>query len=203
LGVSNFVAALIRVSSDFQIPMGIVWLNAPLARAELSFAWRDATVQEIIEAIAKTQPGYKVQARNGVVHVFPDGAIPGPQDFLKLKVKAFEIRNDYIEIASFKLHTLVTPLETPYSMSIGATGDSKVDLSLKNSSVQDILDALAVASNRKIWIVAFSEDAGLTPSGFRRTISLWTDRTIPDADQPVWELMRWADPLPPGVAPEK
>ena len=203
LGVSNFAAALLRVSNDFQIPMGIVWVNTPQARAELPFAWKDATVQEIIEALAKSQAGYKVETRNGVVHVFPSGIIPAPQDFLKLNIEDFQVRNDFIEMASFKLHMLVTPLSGNRSISIGASGDSKVDLKLKNSSVEDILDALAISSNRKIWIVTFSEDVGLTPKGLRRTTSLWTDKAIPDAQQPVWELMRWGDPAPPAFAIKK
>jgi hypothetical protein len=203
LGICNFVAGLVRVSTDFQIPMGIVSVNTPQARAELPFAWKDTTVQEIVEALAKSQAGYQVKRRNGVVHVFPSEVIPGSQNFLKSKIENFEVRNDFIEMASFKLHTLVTPLSGSRSISIGASGDSKVDLKLKNSSVEDILDALAISSNRKIWLVTFSEDVGLTPKGLRRTASLWTDKAIPDAQQPVWELMRWGDPAPPALAIKK
>ena len=203
LGVSSFAAALLRVSRDFQIPMGIVWVNTPQARAELPFAWKDTTVQEIIEALAKSQAGYQVETRNGVVHVFPSGIIPVPQDFLKLNIEDFQVRNDFIEMASYKLHELVTPITGSRVISIGAAGDSKVDLKLKNSSVEDVLDALAVSSNRKIWIVTFSEDVGLTPKGLRRTTSLWTDKAIPDAQQPLWELMRWSDPMPPALAAKK
>jgi hypothetical protein len=105
LGVCTPVEGLIRVSSDFQIPIGIVWVNTPEATAESSFAWKDATVQEIIKTLAKAQPRYQFESRNGVVHVFPPGAIPRSQDFLKLKIESFEVRNDLIELASFKLHT--------------------------------------------------------------------------------------------------
>src|SRR5712692_6379653 len=82
LGVFNFLEALIRVSNDFQIPMGIVWVNSPAERAELPFAWKDATVREIIEGIAQTQPGYQVQIKNGVVHVSPRALIPDRENFL-------------------------------------------------------------------------------------------------------------------------
>lgn len=61
LGTFTLVGALIRVSSDLQIPMGIAWVNTPAARAELPFAWKDATVRELIESIAMTQPGYRVE----------------------------------------------------------------------------------------------------------------------------------------------
>jgi len=150
LGVFNFLEALIRVSNDFQVPMGIVWVNSPAERAELPFAWKGATVQEIIESIAQTQPGYRVQIRNGVVHVSPRALIPDRENFLKLKIEAFDVHNDYIELASWKLHTLVTPIRGSYQISIGGTGDSKIDVELKDTTVENILDALVVASNRKI-----------------------------------------------------
>jgi len=119
-------------------------------RAELPFAWKGATVQEIIESIAQTQPGYRVQIRNGVVHVSPRALIPDRENFLKLKIEAFDVHNDYIELASWKLHTLVTPIRGSYQISIGGTGDSKIDVELKDTTVENILDALVVASNRKI-----------------------------------------------------
>src|SRR6266571_1012677 len=202
LGVFNIVEALIRVSNDFQIPMGIAWVNTPAARSELPFGWKDGTIQEIIEAIARTQPGYQVQVKNGVVHVSPSGLIPDRENFLSTKIRAFEVHNEYIEMASFKLHKLITP---PWfaGFSVGATGDSKVNLELKDATVEDILDALAVASNRKIWIVTFADDPKLTPSGLRKTRSLFTEVPVPDKEQPIWHLQRWGDPMPSVIATKK
>src|SRR6266404_7000301 len=71
LGVFNLPGALVRVSNDFQIPMGIVWLNSPAERAELPFAWKDASVKGNIESIENTQHGYRVHVSAGVVHGQP------------------------------------------------------------------------------------------------------------------------------------
>ncbi|MBI3404926.1 MAG: hypothetical protein HY046_05665 [Acidobacteria bacterium] len=195
LGSCNFPGALLQVSKDFQIPMGIVWTNSPAARAEMPFVWKHATVKEIIEGIAKTQPTYQVRIGNGVVHVFP--SIPDRENFLKIKIDAFETHNDAVELASFKLHMLVTPIKGGYQISIGGTGDSFVSVALKNCTVEDALDALAGASNRKVWIVAFQDDVALMANGLRRTRSVFTDRPIPDGEQPAWHLQRWGDPVPP------
>src|ERR1700730_13791112 len=155
LGTFDIVEALIQVSNDFQIPMGITWVNTPAGRAELPFAWKNATVREIIEAIARTQPGFQVRVKNGVVHVSPLGLIPDRENFLNMKIRAFEVHNEYIEVASFKLHKLMAPPRFA-GFSVGATGDSKVSVELEDATVENILDALAVASNRKIWIVTFA-----------------------------------------------
>jgi len=199
LGVFSFVGALIRVSGDFEVPMGITWVNSPTTRAELPFAWKDATVLEVIQAIVKTRPGYAVEIKNGVVHIFPAGMIPDRENFLKLKIPAFETHDTIVELASFKLHMLVTPIKGTHQINVAGPGDSKVSLELRDCEVEDVLDALAVASNRKIWIVTFADEPTLTTSGLRATRSLFTDDPIRDVEQPVWYLHRWSDPMPPGV----
>src|ERR1700674_3039126 len=70
LAEGSFVGALCRVAGDFKIPMGITWVNVPVARQPLALSWNGSTVQEIIEAITQTQPDYRVQIDNGIVHVF-------------------------------------------------------------------------------------------------------------------------------------
>jgi hypothetical protein len=199
LGPSNLIEALVQVSNDFQIPMGITWVESHTADAKKPYEWKNVTVQEIIEDIGRTRPRYEVHVKNGVVQVSPPrDLIPDNQNFLKLKLESFEAHGEFVEMASFKLHTLVTP-QNSGQLSIGATGDSKVDVELKNTTVEKVLDALAVASNRKIWVVTFLNDASLTPKGMRRTISLWSPKPQPDEEQPGWDLFRWGDPTPPLV----
>ena len=201
-GVFNFVGALLHVSNEFQIPMGITWVDSPTARAEKPFAWNSATIEEIIQAITETQPGYQVKVRNGVVHIFPAG-LPDAESFLKIKLPGFQTQDTVVEFASFKLHIAVTPMRAPYQVSIAGPGDSQVTVELANCLVEDVLDAFAVSSNRKTWIVTLPDKVTLTPSGFRRTRSLFTDDPIPDDQQPVWYLHRLDDPAPPVLARNK
>ena len=198
LGTRSPIAALIKVSKDYQIPMGIASVNAPAARAELPFSWPDGTVQEVIESIARTL-GYQVAVRNGVVHVFSVGLIPDGENFLKLKIDSYSVHNAILEVASFKLHTLIAPRRYG-QISIAGPGDSTVTLEMTNTTVEDVLDALAVASTAKIWVVTFAEDSTLTtspPVGLHRTVSLWRDDPVPDTDLPVWDFLRWGNPMPP------
>lgn len=196
-GDLTMIEALIHVSNDFQIPMGIAWVDSKSACAKTRFAWKNLRVQKIIESILSTQPGYKILIKNGVVQISPPkDLIPDDENFLRLTLDSFRAQGDFIEIASFKLHMLVTPRKYG-QLSIGATGDSKVDVELKNCMVEDVLDALAMASNRKIWIVTFSEGDGVTPRGMFRTTSLWSPKPPPDPEQPGWDLLRWGDKMPP------
>lgn len=198
IGLLNFPGALLRISTDFRIPMGIVWTNSPATHAEMPLAWKHATVQEIIQSIAETQPDYRVQVRNGVVHVFP--SIPDNQNFLKVRIDAFQTQNSVVELASLKLHMLVTPIKGSHQISVAGPGDSTVTVNLKNCTVEDALDAIAVNSTRKVWIVTFQDDTSVTMGGLRRTRSLYTEARVPDEEQPVWYLNRWGDPTPPLIS---
>jgi hypothetical protein len=191
----NFVEALVHVSNDFQIPMGIDWIEGATMSAPTSFTWDDVPLQKIVQDIADTQR-CRVTLRDGVLRVTPSAPIPDQQNFLKSKIALFAVRDSYIEVASWKLHALVSPIKGNQQVSIGGSGDSRVSLEMKQASVEDILDALVVASKRKIWIVTFADDSGVTPRGFRRVVSLWSDRPGPDPGQPAWDLMRWGDPVP-------
>ena len=198
----NFIDALIRVSKDFQIPMGITWVRTPAALAETPLVSTDATVEEIIESIARTQPGYRVEIAKGMVHVFPTGLIPDQQNFLKLNIKSFEVHSE-VEVAFWKLHMLITPRTAgSYQVSIAGPGDEpKIDVEMKDSTVQAVLDELAMDSTRKIWVVTFTDDARLTAQGLRQTASLWNDKVGRDDGQPAWDSLRWSDPPPnPGSA---
>jgi hypothetical protein len=199
LGELNFAEALLRVSTEFQIPMGIVWANTPAARARFFFSWKNVTVREVIEAIAKTQQVSSVEVGNGVVHVLGSVSVPEQENFLNLKLKSFEVHNQYCKIAELKLHDLITP--PAYSgISIGTSEEPTITIGLADTTVRGVLDALALASIHKIWIVTFSDDAGLTKSGLRRTVSLWSGVAPRDKDQPVWDFLHWGDKLPPGAA---
>jgi hypothetical protein len=106
LAENSFIDAFRRVSGDFKIPMGISWVNTPSAQQKVTLSWSDATAQEIIEAIAQTQPDYGVQISNGIVHVLSNTIVPS-QNFLLLEVAHFEVQHETIDFASRRLYELV------------------------------------------------------------------------------------------------
>ena len=197
----DFVDALTRVASDFQLPMGIEWVNTPSARAKVKLSWKKATVQKILQAVADGQPGYKIVVHKGVVHIFAANLIPDRENPLKLSISTFEVRNVTVEFASQELHDIVKRTVSPAGPQQRTGGvarsgasnidDPKVSVRLSNTTVEDVLDALALASARKVWIVTFSDSPSLAASGYRRTLTLWNSFRIPDDEQPLWDLLHW------------
>jgi hypothetical protein len=160
--------------------------------------WKKSDVRQIILDIVGTQSSYHFQAMPGVAHV--SASIPDDENFLKINVQEFKVHNEYAELAYFKLRMQIIPEEHGNrQISLAGPGDSRLSVSLVQPKVEEVLDALSLASNRKIWVVTFSRAPRLTQAGMRRSISLWTN-TPTEVDQPHWDVIRWGDPLPPSIA---
>lgn len=190
-----FVEALGETARVFGIPMGISWVNTASARRNRAVEYKDATVLEIIEDITKTEPGYEVQISNNVVHVMTKD-VPADQNFLYLKIPQFS-GNGVAAVVKTALWMLLTQQIAPnppkgYGASIShGASDPKLDLQFTNSTVEEILDSSALASDHKVWVVTFAADPHPTPTGFRRTES-YASQVIPaDNAEPVWNIFRW------------
>jgi hypothetical protein len=207
VSAKNFLGALTDVANRFHIPMGIEWLNKPEARAALSLSWNNATVNEIIADIAKTQPGYEVNVRNGIVHISCAKLVQDKQNFLRVRLNRFGVNNEPLEVASRRLRDLIRMVVSPSIQHAGGiagsqafnVGEGKINIEMRDVSVEDALDKLVAVSARKIWIVTFADDITTTASGFRRTLTLWNDYPIPDNEQPLFDILHWGDVLPTTV----
>lgn len=204
---ADFIDAIVKVSSDFHIPLGVEWVATPSSRDPLMRSWKRTTVGAILHAIVSTQPGHEMKVEDGIVHVVASGLIPAKEDFLNLKIELFELDHGPVDLASRKLRGIVKQkVSPPRSNGGGGVGGSlgvspdepNISLRLTNATVRESLDKMVLVSSRKIWIVTFPSNAGLTSTGFHRTVTLWNNSPVPDEEQPVWDLLRWGDKLGTG-----
>jgi hypothetical protein len=206
LVANDFAHALITLACKFNLPMGIEWVRSPGTLKKVSLSWKNASVQQMLETLVKSQPGYQLEISNGVTHVFPGSVNSSQKDFLTLKTEKFEVRNQVVEIASHDLRDLVKPKISPPPPSpnrpagVGYSQGTNMDdpefsLALEDVSVRQILDNMSLASDRKIWVVTFI-DAPSSANGFWRTATLWQRGDVPDTEQPLWDMFRWNDTIP-------
>jgi hypothetical protein len=203
LEADNFAEGLIQVSRAFQVPMGIQWINTPKSTSRISLSWNQVTVRGIIEGIATTQNGYTVTAVNGIVHVF-SADVPDNQNFLILRIPSFRVHQDVVQEAERQLRSLVMSRTVPLKEGRGGVagslltniGEPRLDVELRDAAVEDILDSLAAASRKKIWVVTFQDSSSVTQTGFRRTSILRSEQVIPDDQQPVWKMFSWDELAP-------
>jgi hypothetical protein len=193
----TFVEALGETARVFNIPMGISWVNTASGQRKRAVEYRDATVLEIIQDIAKTEPRYEVSVANNVVHV-TTMEVPARQNLLYLKIPQFS-GTGVAAVVKAGLWMLLNQQIAPnppkgYGASIShSSSDPTLNLQFTNAAVEEILDRIATASDQKVWVVTFAEDPHPTPTGFRRTES-YPSQVIPADDaEPVWDIFRWND----------
>lgn len=188
--------------------MGIEWTEDSDTERKVSRSWNNTEAQQAVRDLVVAQPRYKFDVANGVVHVFPRRAKANGKNFVNLKLRTFIVSGQMPEIASRQLRNLVkstvspppsVPRVTPAGGSIysqaGEVGERDINIDLHNVTVRDALDKIAPASDWKIWVVTFTDEP-LTPTGFRRTRTLWI-KTIAYNEQPVWDSLRRGDEIPP------
>ena len=201
LNGDTFITALLRVSDEFQIPLGVDWIAAPSALEKLFLSWHDTSVMNIVEAIVHSQPGYEMRVDGSILHV-SSTAIPRGQDFLNLKIHSFDVRDQVVQIAERQLRGAIVATVAPQKVGgiLGslATSPNEPTITIKreDTSVREIMDSLITVSRKKIWVVTFVDSFILTTTGFRRTMSLWNNAPVPDSEQPLWNMFSWDDPLP-------
>ena len=67
----------------------------------------------------------------------------------------------------------------------------------ENVPVRGILDRFLLASDDyKVWLAVYPEQKSLTRTGFRRTLSPFEFKPVPDDEQPLWAIFLWGyDPV--------
>lgn len=204
LNADNFLDALARVATQFQLPMGVQWSENSETLRKVSSTWSDVDAQQIIQELVNVHPGYEFDVSDGVVHVFPAWTKSSQQDFVHLKLEKFVVDNQVPEAATHQLRDLIKLTVSPRHSQAGAhgtifsqaadVGEQEISFRVQNVTVRDALDKIALASDRKIWAVTFTDEP-LTPTGFRRTRTLWI-KAIAYNEQPVWDSLRWGDAIP-------
>lgn len=192
----TFVEALGQAARAFGVPMGISWIKTASSQKKRSIEYKNATVLEIIESIASSEPNYEVVVSDDVVHVATKEIALG-QNFLHLKIPEFSakgIANEAKVGLWMQLNQRISPdpRRGYYGSILSSTSETELDLTFTNATVEEILDSIAVASEYKVWLVTFEDNLNPTPSGFRRSESFFSKTATPDEAQPEWDILPWS-----------
>ena len=202
-------SALATVGGEFRIPMVIEWIEEPEGN-DVEASVPVGTVGDLIRAVVDSRPGYGLENSNGLIHVFNQQFLDDPENFLNVEVQSFEETRQPASLTGRDLLTLVRrtvspPPPPPPGRRPGGIGFSQavsvdeplVTVTLKDATVRQALEALTREADNEIWVVTFLDSPQVTPTGFRRTKTLWNSFPIPDSAQPVWDFFRWGRAIPP------
>jgi hypothetical protein len=199
--------AILRIAKQFELPVGIEWLKDNESLRGLDLTWKGATVREILSSVVERYPPYSYRVEGGIVHVFRPDLLDDSLNFLNLRVpESFEVRQELGGFANVMLRMTVQDIVSPRNLPPGAgwggsytsgnVPEKPLTLTLRGLTIREALERLAEASEHKIWVVTFSGGADLTPTGFRRTETLWHPTPFPDRDQPMWDFLAWREYMP-------
>jgi len=211
LSANGLVDALARTAKDFDVPIGVEWVKENGALRGLDMEWKGRTVGVILRSIVSHYPGYELRVEHHVVHVFRQDLVSSRHNFLNLKVPGdFEVRAEQGGLINQRLRAVVQRIVAPRTLPPGAgeggsygsgLHEKKLTLRLGGATIREALEKLIEVSQHKVWVVTFSDDVHLTPTGFYRTETLWHPSPFPDAEQPVWDFIPWESyPFDSGAA---
>ena len=205
LSTDGLADTVLRVAKRFELPVGIEWVKDKDTARALSLRWKDDSVEAILRSIVQKFPGYELRVEPGEVHVFRRDLVDDSRNFLNLKVpEFFEVQQEGGGRANQQLEAVAQNIVSPRNLSPGAgeggdyaTGihEEPLTITLRGLTFREALNKLVESSEHKIWVVTFSDGPGLTPTGFRRTETLWHPSPFPDRDQPMWDFLAWEEYL--------
>ena len=192
----NFLEALHDLARNERIPMGVEWVKTPTATSTLELKLHNASVQQVLDALVRTQPSYEWQLEGGLVHVFPRALMADRHNFLNLHIRSFTAKEKELPLASRDLRHEVQRLINPElykagwggHTAIGAGEEKKLSVELRDATVRQILDALVLAHQEAIWIVTFPAQLPLDRNGYRAVTFPHQDAVVGTRDG-LWLLV--------------
>lgn len=195
----SFLEALVTVSSDFKLPIGIEGFGRAENARPVRLSFGRTSSREILQRIVDVESGYRLEAGDDIVHVYHKDLRDDPHNFLNLRVRDFSVTDEYVSIASRRLqrqaHAEIAPRPPVGAGEAGSAasglGDRHVTIRLHDVTYREALDGLALSADFKVWIVAFSNSVPPMSTGLRRTVTSEGGNPGQDWDQPFWELLPW------------
>jgi hypothetical protein len=83
LDASSFIDALIKVASQFELPLAVEWIKSP---NPIRLSRSNTNASEVLEAVVSVQGDYVWQLENGIVHVFQKTMIDDPRNPLNVRI---------------------------------------------------------------------------------------------------------------------
>jgi hypothetical protein len=162
---SKFVVdQLIEVAQHYQIPMGIEWIDRPVATVSASPKDRPTTVRRLVATILRPYPGYRLRVADGVVHIANQAFVDSPRNFLNLRISEFNVNKVSVVGADASLRLGIKMALHPERYAKGWNGGyggsfpadvlniPKITFSGRNLTVRQILNKSVAANGNALWV---------------------------------------------------
>lgn len=207
LEANSFIEALLKISAQFRLPLGVEWTKTPDTLRPIRLAQSRTTVAEILDSIVIMQPGYEWRAEAGVIHVFERHLEIDNRNPLNITIRSFEKRPQTVGFANAVLEQRVRyPEQEGIAVSVLGSPDEPVfSFAARNTPARNLLDQMITSGldmlpqppgMNRIWIATFPENPVFTQDSYLKPLPVENPAFVPEESQPVWILLRWGIPPP-------
>ena len=208
LEAKSFIDALLKISAQFRLPLGVEWVKTQDTLKPVRFSWNRATLKDVMQSVLSAYHGYDWRTEDGVVHVFQRDLIRYNNNPLNIRIKQFDERPETVAWAENDLFQMVShvvrhpELEGIGGSVLGFPGEPVFRFAAQNVPARSILDKIITAGlswhlpprMKRIWVVTFPEHRIFSRTGFLEVVPM-ADPKFESADaQPFWVLLPWGDP---------
>lgn len=207
-------AAMLHFSADWNVPLGIEWIESTATSQPIKLTLSNVTGKEVAAQILHSFPEYEAKWRHGVFWVAPRGEEANSSSMLNLIVEDFRAQSVPLGLAQAALYRLISQNikgAPPYrretrggvgsSIGVGLGGLKIVDVHAKNETVRSVVSRLSLSAGTTSWAVTYPQHELRSANGYRRMMT-FRDRKIPPDDHQVvvwfqpWEELRKEAPSP-------
>jgi hypothetical protein len=159
------VAWAARIPIGYEAPEDELWEPAPPSRT-MNVAGQ--TVEQVLNAIVALQPRYGWSEDDGVIHLRPKTAVADPNNVLNRRVEMFVLNETTLQLALREVHFSLRPelRQEGITGSEGgptALGLRRFTVSVGQTTVRGVLDAIVKAHGASSWSVTYTPDSGAAP----------------------------------------
>ena len=206
LEAGSFIDALLKISAQFRLPLGVEWVRTEDTLRPVRFSWNHATAMDVVQSVVSMQAGYDWRTEDGVVHVFKRGLVADKRNPLNIIIESFDEQPETVGWANNDLNQMVSHVvwHPEVHGSIGSVlGDPEpvFRFAAQNVTARSILNKIVtagllapVARMDRVWIVTFPETPVLSPTGFLEVVPMGNPKFVSEDTQPFWILLPWGDP---------
>jgi hypothetical protein len=90
LEAGSFIEALLKISAQFQLPLGVEWEKTPDTLKPVQFSRIRTTVADIIDSVVVRYSGYEWRTEAGVIHDFQRYLVNDNRNPLNITIKSFD-----------------------------------------------------------------------------------------------------------------
>jgi|SRR5579863_1031977 len=209
LEANSFIEALLKISTQFYLPMGVEWIKTADTLKPVQFSRSRTTVAEIIDSVVARYTGYEWRTEDGVVHVFQRDLVKDSMNPLNITISSFDQALETVGWANNNLDQMVSdvvrhPEVTGIAGSvIGYPGEPVFSFAAQNEKARSILSRIVTAGlsssvpgMQRVWIATFPAPSVLSRAGYFETVPVWDPDAVPVQEQSFWVLLSWGHPPP-------